>query len=261
MNNISKTLYIPLYGKAFVSKRGIILKDKKAEEIINNNQFKLKGKAKSKWLAFFMAMRSSVFDKWVKEQVERYNDLTVLHLGCGLDSRVLRVNAVNTNWVDVDFEEVICERKRYYTETEFYRMISADISNDSFVKFLPKSKTLIIVLEGVSMYLENDKLKDTLLILTKNYDSVAMLVDCYTPFAVKMSKLKNPIKSVGVNKVFGVSSPAVLEEGTNLTFVKEHQITPNDLINELKGIERIMFKRVYAGRTSKKLYKLYEYKK
>ena len=29
----------------------------------------------------------------------------------------------------------------------------------------------------------------------------------------------------------------------------------------IKGIERIMFKRVYAGRTSKKLYKLYEYKK
>ena len=140
-------------------------------------------------------------------------------------------------------------------------MISADISNDSFVKLLPKSKTLIIVLEGVSMYLENDKLKDTLSILTKNYDSMVMLVDCYTPFAVKMSKLKNPIKSVGVNKVFGVSSPAVLEEGTNLTFVKEHQITPNDLINELKGIERIMFKRVYASRTSKKLYKLYEYKK
>ena len=33
MKNESKTLYIPLYGKAFVSKKGIILEDKKAEEI------------------------------------------------------------------------------------------------------------------------------------------------------------------------------------------------------------------------------------
>ena len=31
MNNVNKTLYIPLYGKSFVSKKGIILKDEKAE--------------------------------------------------------------------------------------------------------------------------------------------------------------------------------------------------------------------------------------
>ena len=33
MNNVNKTLYIPLYGKAYVSKKGIILSDKKAEQI------------------------------------------------------------------------------------------------------------------------------------------------------------------------------------------------------------------------------------
>ena len=33
MNNVNKTLYIPLYGKAYVSRKGIILNDKKAEEI------------------------------------------------------------------------------------------------------------------------------------------------------------------------------------------------------------------------------------
>ena len=48
MNNVNKTLYIPLYGKSYVSKKGIILKDKKAEEIWEKEQFKLKGKSKSK---------------------------------------------------------------------------------------------------------------------------------------------------------------------------------------------------------------------
>ena len=33
MDAVNKTLYIPLYGKSYVSKKGIILKDKKAEEI------------------------------------------------------------------------------------------------------------------------------------------------------------------------------------------------------------------------------------
>ena len=33
MNGVNKTLYIPLYGKAYVSKKGIILNDKTAEQI------------------------------------------------------------------------------------------------------------------------------------------------------------------------------------------------------------------------------------
>ena len=69
MNNVNKTLYIPLYGKALVSKRGIILDDSKAEEIWSAEGFELKGKSKSKWLAYYMGMRSAVFDKWLKRQM------------------------------------------------------------------------------------------------------------------------------------------------------------------------------------------------
>jgi hypothetical protein len=63
---------------------------------------------------------------------------------------------------------------------------------------------------------------------------------------------------VGVNKVFGIKSPDVLEE-TGLKFKKEHAITPTKLINQLTGFERVYFKRLYAGKIAKSLYKLYEY--
>ena len=48
MNNVNKTLYIPLYGKSKVSKQGIILKDSMAEKIWELESFKIKGKSKSK---------------------------------------------------------------------------------------------------------------------------------------------------------------------------------------------------------------------
>ena len=51
MNSVNKTLYIPLYGKSYVSKKGLFLGDKKAEEIWEAAGFTLKGKSKSKWLA------------------------------------------------------------------------------------------------------------------------------------------------------------------------------------------------------------------
>ena len=68
MNNVNKTLYIPLYGKSYVSRKGIILSDKKAEEIWENEGFELKGKSKSKWLAYYMGMRSAVFDIWLRKK-------------------------------------------------------------------------------------------------------------------------------------------------------------------------------------------------
>lgn len=60
MNEVNKTLYIPLYGKSFVSRKDIILHDAKAEEIWAKEGFELKGKSKSKWLAYNMAMRARV---------------------------------------------------------------------------------------------------------------------------------------------------------------------------------------------------------
>ena len=85
MNEVNKTLYIPLYGKALVSQIGIINKDEMAQKIWSTSGLKMHGKAKSKWLAYNMAMRSRVFDDYVKDNID--DDTLVLHLGCGLDSR------------------------------------------------------------------------------------------------------------------------------------------------------------------------------
>ncbi len=260
MNSINKTMYIPLYGKALVSKKGIILQDKKAEEIWDKVQFPLKGKSKSKWLAYYMGMRSAVFDKWLEEQLDCHPNSIVLHLGCGLDSRILRVPN-DTMWYDVDFADVIEERKLHYQETDMYYMVASDLSDTAFVDCIPKAEHAIVVMEGVSMYLTNEQLQQLFAKLCNHFEKLSLLVDCYTPFAAKMSKIKNPVKDVGVNKVYGVKNAQVFEQDTGLTFITEHNITPPQLIDHLKGGEKFVFKTLYAGKTSKKLYKLYEYTK
>ena len=42
MDSVNKTLYIPLYGKALVSREGLFLHDPKAEEIWTKEGFPLK---------------------------------------------------------------------------------------------------------------------------------------------------------------------------------------------------------------------------
>ena len=127
MDAVNKTLYIPLYGKSYVSKRSIILNDPKAEEIWTAECFPLKGKSASKWLAYYMAMRAAVFDRWLRQQMESAPEATVLHLGCGMDSRICRVGEQGHLWYDIDFPDVITQRKRYYQENETYRMLAAQL--------------------------------------------------------------------------------------------------------------------------------------
>ena len=260
MNSVNKTLYIPLYGKAYVSQKGIILHDTKAEEIWNKEGFPLKGKAKSKWLAYSMGMRSAVFDNWLKVKMQEYEDAVILHIGCGMDSRIERVGTQGHFWFDVDFPEVIQERKRYYEETETYHMIESDAREYAWIRALPKGKKAIVVMEGVSMYFEVHELKQLLRNLREYFAELTILMDCYTVFGAKASKYKNPINEVGVTTVYGIDDAKELEEGIGIAFVKEHEMTPDYLIDELKGMEKVIFKKVFAGDFAKKIYRLYEYK-
>ena len=260
MNSVNKTLYIPLYGKAYVSRRGLFLSDKKAEEIWDAEGFPLKGKSKSKWLAYYMGVRSAVFDAWLTKKMEESEDAVVLHIGCGLDSRVLRVGTKKHMWYDVDFPDVIEERRRYYTETDNYRMIAGDARDCKWLSSIDANKKAIVVMEGVSMYLTTAQMQNLTTCLSAHFEEVALLVDAYTTLAAKMSKYKNPVREVGVTEVYGIDDP-VAYQGGELLSVKEHNMTPKTYIAELQGMEKRVFEKLYAGNFSKKLYRLFEYQK
>mgnify|MGYP003293942406 CR=1 FL=1 len=259
MNGVNKTLYIPLYGKAYVSKKGIFLEDKKAEEIWEKEGFPLKGKSKSKWLAYYMGMRSAVFDKWVEKQMNSDREAVIIHIGCGMDSRVERVGTMQHVWYDVDFPEVIAERKQYYKETETYHMLESDARENGWLHAIPQDKHAIIVMEGVSMYFKLEELKSLLADIRSHFERISVLMDCYTTFAAKASKYKNPINEVGVSQVFGFDDPRLPEEGTGVAFVQEHSLTPDWLIARLPKGEQRFFKTIFAGKMAKKIYRLYEY--
>ncbi len=260
MNSVNKTLYIPLYGKSYVSKKGLFLDDKKTEEIWEAEAFSLKGKSKSKWLAYYMGVRSAVFDEWTKNRMEDSLDAVVIHIGCGMDSRVIRVGAENRKWYDVDFSEVIEERKKYYDESDNYKMIAGDVREGKWLSNIKESKSAVVVMEGVSMYLTDNEMRNLADGLCAHFESLVLLVDAYTSFGAKMSKRRNPINDVGVIRVYGIDSPELYQNG-ELTFTKEHEMTPKKYVDELKGLERFVFAKIYAGSLSKKLYRLFEYEK
>lgn len=260
MDSVNKTLYIPLYGKACVSEKGLFLKDETAQKIWAEEGFALRGKAKSKWLAYFMGIRSAVFDEWLRERLRETPDAAIIHIGCGLDSRVLRVGLYNHSWYDVDFPEVIAERRCHFTENEKYKMISADVRNGDWLKQIAETSSAIVVMEGVSMYLTAEETATLAENLCARFENISLLADFYTVLAAKMSKYRNPVNEVGVSAVYGTDDPKIFEKD-GLRFAKELEMIPQKYIDELYGIEKKIFEKLYAGNLSKRLYKLYEYRK
>ena len=266
MNGVNKTLFIPLYGKAKVSRQGIILKDKMAEKIWASefendgagSRALLKGKSKSKWLTYNMAMRARVFDEWTEEMLRKAPEALVLHIGCGLDSRCQRVSVPYVNWIDGDFPEVLEIRRKYYSESASYRMIPFDLSKAAMVDMLPAARAIVVILEGISMYLKNEEINLFFKALAKKYQEVHILMDVYTVFGAKASKYKNPINDVGVTAVWGIDDLQTVLKDTNFSCRAEHSLTPEKLVNELPRVERWFFKCLFTGSFYRRIYRLYE---
>ena len=258
MNEVNKTLYIPLYGKSKVSQKGIILNDPSAEKIWQEEAFPIHGKSRSKWLAYNMAMRARVFDDWTDSLLKQKEDALVLHIGCGLDSRHIRVKTPCSEWVDCDLPDVIEIRKKYFQEKETYHMVALDASRPEQIGLLPNSDTAIVILEGLSMYLTNSQVWRLLQALDKKYRELHILMDVYTEFGVKASKYKNPVNDVGVTKLYGIDDIESVINGLRIRFVKEHSFTPAALVKELTPIERLFFNLLFTGKLYRKIYRLYE---
>ena len=136
--------------------------------------------------------------------------------------------------------------------TEFIKLESAM----KLANIIPSGGTAIVVMEGVSMYLTPEELNALLENLKGHFGELHLLMDCYSTFAAKASKFKNPINEVGVYRVYGLDDP---ESISCLSFRKEWDMTPEALIAQLPQGDRRLFRKLYAGGFARKLYRLYEY--
>ncbi len=110
------------------------------------------------------------------------------------------------------------------------------------------------------MYLTNEELGSLLLALQSQFSNVLLLMDSYTVFGAKASGFKNPVNDVGAKIVSGIDYPEILEQNEGIRFVRELDMTPSGLVDELSGFEQIFFRLMFAGKAAKRIYRLYEYK-
>lgn len=259
LKNESKTLFIPLYGKAIISKNNFFLHDKKAEEIIAKSNYDFKSLKQSKWLSMYMSVRALLIDELCNKYILEYDNVTIIHLGCGLDSRCLRVNQNFSTWYDVDYEVVIEIRKEFYETDSKYNMIGSSILDFKWLDKINRTDNVLIVAEGVTMYFSEQEIKKLLEQLNNKFGSVHLLFDAYTKKGVKLSNIKNPVNQMNAKVKYGITNPNdFLSLNSNLEYLATHFIKKED--NNLPWFTKFIFNNLYCGRVSQSIYKIYEFK-
>jgi O-methyltransferase involved in polyketide biosynthesis len=183
-----KTLLITLLAKSqdYKSKNSI-LNDKKAFQIAS--RFVGLGHEKESSHNKITVVRARQLDEWVEDFIKEHKKCTVLNLGCGLDTRVTRIDPPSTvSWYDVDYPEVITLRSKFYSNAENYRMISSSIVEEKWLEEIPEDAPVMVVAEGVLEYLTESDVKKLLNRLTLKFRNGEIVFDVLSSAAIKMGK-------------------------------------------------------------------------
>ncbi|MHB8842371.1 MAG: class I SAM-dependent methyltransferase [Candidatus Aquicultor sp.] len=205
-----ETMLMTLYARALQSRsKDPILQDKWAEDAVDRIDYDF-GKFKvGKLRALLIAIRAKQLDLWTTRYLADHPDATVLHLGCGLDSRVYRIDPPEgVRWFDVDYPEVIELRRRLYPERAGYRMIGSSLADLGWLDEVPGDRLALIVAEGVTMYLTEDVMKLLLNRLTAHFPCGQIAFDVLSSQSVRwMAKTGGSVKGTSATFSWGIDDP------------------------------------------------------
>jgi O-methyltransferase involved in polyketide biosynthesis len=193
-DGVTWTLLGTLYLRAWESRsQRSILGDHYAAEALDRIDYdfaKLKKRVRPESNQFLVALRARQLDDWSADFLTRHPDATVLHLGCGLDSRMLRLAPpAGVRWFDLDVPEVIDLRRRLYPERDGYQLIGASVTDPGWLREVPADRPALIIAEGLLPYLAESDVRRLLQRLTDHFGSGQLIFDGLVPWMTRLIKV------------------------------------------------------------------------
>ncbi|WP_176391950.1 class I SAM-dependent methyltransferase [Marininema halotolerans] len=207
-------LLMTLYGRAQESrKQEPIIKDHDAEDIIEKIDYDFSKLTIYRGDTVTIAIRAKYLDQWTKEFLSDHPKATVIHLACGLDSRINRVQVSDTvAWYDIDYPEVIELRRQFYEERSHYHMIGSSVVDPEWLSQIPTENPVLIIAEGLTMYLHKQEVYDLFQRLSDRFSTGQVAFDALNPFATRWAKFRKMTRTTGATFHWALKKPEIIEE-------------------------------------------------
>lgn len=197
-------------------------------------------------LAWSIAIRTKVFDELIGEALERHGVRTVLNLAAGLDTRPYRLALPpGLRWVEVDLPELV-EAKSAVLQREPPRCklerVQLDLRdrgarNDLFERLSKHAGPVLVVTEGLLIYLEESDVSSLADELRRHFPSGLWLLENASPLVLAR------MKRLWEKKLGAVDAQMKFAPPEGLRFYERHgwrPITERSLLEEAGRFRREM---------------------
>ena len=208
-----ETYLATLYGKALdAAVEHPILGDHFAAEAVARIDYDFKELKLPNGGEITLPLRAWHFDQWTRAFLAAHPDATILHLGCGLDTRVYRINpGPQVRWYDVDMPDVIALRKQLYPERDGYQQIGTSVIDLPWLDAIPGDEPVFVVAEGLVMYLHEKDGTALFRRITEQFPSGQIAFDGYSGSMVRLVSRLATVRGAKVELFWGVDNPHHLE--------------------------------------------------
>ncbi len=193
LNGVPETMLQTMYARAVYSQKpGHKFYDGKAIEIAKALDYDFSRAEKDAAMSSGVLARTILLDRMVRQFVDEHPNGTVVNIACGLDTRFYRVDNGSIRWYDLDLPETIAVRRRFLREDGRVSMIVCSAMNPSWAECItPDQEKVLVVIEGLSMYLTQRDVRQILGIIAARFPQVRVILEFMNPWIVDHVKEKS----------------------------------------------------------------------
>lgn len=205
----AQTMLTTLYLKALDADfERPVLGDRFAKEAIDRIDYDWRDLGVTGKWAPLVTVRTAQYDIWARQFIAAAGECTVVHLGCGLDSRVFRVDpGPEVTWYDVDFPSVIELREQVYPTRPNYHLLPTPATELSWLDQIPTGRPVLFLAEGISMYLTEDEGISLLRRVVERFGTGELQIDFYNWLGIRSQGVQTLVRRTGSTLHWAVNSP------------------------------------------------------
>ncbi len=209
LSGAAQTMLTTLYCKALDADFSRpVLGDRFAKEAVGRIDYDWDALAVAPRWTPLVTVRAAQYDIWASQFLSVHDHATVVHLGCGLDSRVFRLEpGAGVEWYEVDYPGVITLREKLFPTRPRYHLIATAATDPSWLDRIPNDRPVLLLAEGISMYLPAHDGVALLQTVVDRFPSGELQIDFYNWLGIRSQKTHKLQRQSGSTLYWAVNDP------------------------------------------------------